>query len=206
LQEAGWAVGRNAQIDIRWGVGDVEQMRKQVVEMVALAPDVIFASSNPVLVTLRDVTRTIPIVFAAVFDPAAAGFVESLNRPGGNIIGFTSADYGMSAKWLEVLKDIAPKVTRVAVLYDPSNPGGLPMFTAVQVAASSLRVELSPAAVRDAPEIERAIAAFAPAPNGGLIVTRTAAVLVHHKLIAALAAVIGCRRSIPCVPTWQAAA
>src|SRR5262249_47798820 len=99
LQEAGWAVGRNAQIDIRWGVGDVEQMRKQAVEMVALAPDVIFASSNPVLVTLRDVTRTIPIVFAAVFDPAAAGFVESLNRPGGNITGFTSADYGMSAKW-----------------------------------------------------------------------------------------------------------
>jgi len=141
------------------------------------------------------VTRTIPIVFAAVFDPAAAGFVESLNRPGGNIIGFTSADYGMSAKWLEVLKDIAPKVTRVAVLYDPSNPGGLPMFTAVQVAASSLRVELSPAAVRDAPEIERAIAAFAPAPNGGLIVTRTAAVLVHHKLIAALAA----RHRLPAV-------
>src|SRR5262249_34838612 len=163
------------------GVGDVEQMRKQAVEMVALAPDVIFASSNPVLVTLRDVTRTIPIVFAAVFDPAAAGFVESLHRPRGNIIGFTSPDYGMSANWLEVLKAIAPKVPRVAVLYDPSNRGGLPMFTAVQVAASSLRVELSPAAVRDAPEIERAIAAFAPAPNGGPIVTRPAPLLLHHK-------------------------
>jgi hypothetical protein len=139
LQETGWAVGHNAQIDIRWGGGDAEQMSKQAVEMVALAPDVIFASSNPILVPLRRATRTIPIVFAAVIEPVAAGFVESLARPGGNVTGFSSADYGVSTKWLEVLKDIAPRVTRVAVLYDPSNPGALPQFTAISVAASLLR-------------------------------------------------------------------
>jgi ABC-type uncharacterized transport system substrate-binding protein len=137
LQEAGWAVGRNAQIDIRWGGGDAGQMRKQVTEMAALAPDVILASSPQVVVPLRDATRTIPIVFVAVFDPVAFGFVESLARPGGNFTGFTSADYGTSAKWLELLKDIAPEVARVAVLYGPSNPGGLPMFTAIQVVAPS---------------------------------------------------------------------
>jgi putative ABC transport system substrate-binding protein len=139
LQEAGWAVGRNAQIDIRWGGGDAGQMRKQVTEMAALAPDVILASSPEVVVPLRDATRTIPIVFVAVFDPVAFGFVESLARPGGNFTGFTSADYGTSAKWLELLKDIAPEVARVAVLYGPSNLGGLPMFTAIQVVAKSLR-------------------------------------------------------------------
>jgi putative ABC transport system substrate-binding protein len=188
LQETGWAVGHNAQIDIRWGGGDAEQMRTQAVEMVTLAPDVIFASSNPILVPLRHATRTIPIVFAAVIEPVAAGFVESLARPGGNVTGFSSADYGVSTKWLEVLKDIAPRVTRVAVLYNPSNPGALPQFTAISVAASLLRIELSPAAVRDKDEIERAVAAFARIPNGGLIVTRTTEVLTHYGLIVTLAA------------------
>jgi putative tryptophan/tyrosine transport system substrate-binding protein len=188
LQEAGWAVGRNAQIDIRWGGGDAGQMRKQVTEMAALAPDVILASSPEVVVPLRDATRTIPIVFVAVFDPVAFGFVESLARPGGNFTGFTSADYGTSAKWLELLKDIAPEVARVAVLYGPSNPGGLPMFTAIQVVAPSLRVELSSAAVRNAGEIERAVAAIARSRNGGLIVTRTSEVMAHGDLIVALAA------------------
>jgi putative ABC transport system substrate-binding protein len=187
LQEAGWAVGRNVQIDVRWSPGDAEQMRKQATEMVALAPDVILASSPLAMSPLRDATRTIPIVFTALFDPVAFGFVESLARPGGNVTGFTSADYSMSAKWLELLKDLAPEVSRVAVLYDASNPGGLPMFTAINAAASSLRVEVSPAAVRDAPEIERAITAFARSPNGGLIVTRTSAVLTHHDLIVTLA-------------------
>ena len=188
LQEAGWAIGRSAQIDIRWGAGDAEQMRKQVAEMVALAPDVILASSPLVVVPLRDATRTIPIVFVAVVDPVASGFVESLARPGGNTTGFTSFDYSMSAKWLELLKDIAPQVARVAVLYGPRNPGGLPMFTAIQVVAPSLRVELSSAAVRDAGEIERAVAALARFPNGGLIVTRTTEVMAHGDLIVALAA------------------
>ena len=188
LQEAGWAIGRNAQIDIRWGAGDSEQMRKQVAEMVALAPDVILASSPLVVVPLRDATRTIPIVFVAVVDPVASGFVESLARPGGNTTGFTSFDYSMSAKWLELLKDIAPQVAHAAVLYGPRNPGGLPMFTAIQVVAPSLRVELSSAAVRDAGEIERAVAALARFPNGGLIVTRTTEVMAHGDLIVALAA------------------
>jgi putative tryptophan/tyrosine transport system substrate-binding protein len=195
LQEAGWAVGRNAQIDIRWSPGNAEQMRKQAVEMVALAPDVILASSPQAVVPLRDASRTIPIVFAAVFDPVAFGFVESLARPGGNITGFTSADYAMSAKWLELLRDIAPEVARVAVLYGRSNPGGLPMFTAIQVVAPALRVELNSAAVRDAPEIERAVAALARSRNGGLVVTRTAEVMAHGDLIVALAA----RHRLPAV-------
>jgi putative ABC transport system substrate-binding protein len=188
LQEVGWAVGRNAHIDIRWSAGDADQMRKQAVEVVALSPDVILASSPLALVPLRDATRTIPIVFTAIFDPIAFGFVETLARPGGNITGFTSADYSMSAKWLELLKDLAPQVSHVAVLYDASNPGGLPMFTAINTVAPSLRVEVSPATVRDAPEIERAVAALARSPNGGLIVTRTSAVLAHHDLIVTLAA------------------
>jgi len=135
LQEAGWAVGRNAQIDIRWAGGNAEQMRRQVTEMVALAPDVILASSPQVVAPLRDATRTIPIVFVAVVDPVASGFVDSTARPGGNATGFGSADYSTSAKWLELLKEVAPGVTRVAVLYHPRNPGGLPMFTAIQVMA-----------------------------------------------------------------------
>ena len=153
LQEAGWAVGRNAQVDIRWAGGSAEQMRKQVTEMVALAPDVILASSPQVVTPLRDATLTIPIVFVAVVDPVASGFVDSVARPGGNATGFGAADYSTSAKWLELLKDIAPQVARVAVLYHPRNPGGLPMFTAIQVVAPMLQVELSAAAVRDAPEI-----------------------------------------------------
>jgi putative ABC transport system substrate-binding protein len=188
LQVAGWAIGRNAQIDIRWAGNNAEQMRRQVTEMVALAPDVILASSPQVLAPLRDATRTIPIVFVAIVDPVASGFVDSVARPGGNVTGFSSADYSTSAKWLELLKDIAPRIERVGVLYHARNPGGLPMFTAIQVAAPMLRVELSAAAVRDAPEIERAVAALAQSPNGGLIVTRTTEVMAHHDLIVALAA------------------
>jgi ABC-type uncharacterized transport system substrate-binding protein len=188
LQEAGWAVGRNAQIEIRWAGGNAEQMRRQVTEMVALAPDVILASSPQVVAPLRDATRTIPIVFVAVVDPVASGFVDSTARPGGNATGFGSADYSTSAKWLELLKEVAPGVTRVAVLYHPRNPGGLPMFTAIQVMAPMLRVELSAAAVRDAAEIERAVAALGRSPNAGLIVTRTTEVMAHHDLIVRLAA------------------
>jgi putative ABC transport system substrate-binding protein len=195
LQEAGWAVGRNARIDIRWGAGDPEQIRKYVREVVALTPDVILASTNEVMVPLRQATRNIPIVFAAVTDPVAAGLVESLARPGGNATGFTSADYGMSAKWLELLKDVAPHVARVAVLYDVGNPGGLPQFSAVQTIAPSLRVELTSIALSDAGEIERAVAAFAGSSNGGLVVTRLAEAIVHRDLIIKLAA----RHRLPAV-------
>ncbi len=160
LQEAGWAVGRNLRIDIRWAAGDVERNRKLAGELVALAPDVIFVSTSQLVVPLRQVTRTVPIVFAALTDPVAIGLVESLARPGGNATGFTSAEFGMSTKWLELLKDIAPHVSRVAVLYSADNPGGVPMFTAIQAVAPSFGVELTGIGLRDAGEIERSVAAF----------------------------------------------
>jgi len=150
LQEAGWAVGRNLRVDIRWGAGDGELIRKSAADLVALAPDVIMASTNQVMVLLQRATRSIPIVFAAVADPVAAGFAANLARPGGNITGFMSAEYGMSAKWLELLKDVAPGVTRSAVLYDASNPGGVPQFAAIAAMAPSLGVELAPVGLRDA--------------------------------------------------------
>src|SRR5215813_10660874 len=144
LQEAGWAVGNNARIDIRWGAGDLDRIRRHVAEVIALAPDVILASTNQVMAPLQQATRSVPIVFTAVTDPVAGGFVASLARPGRNATGFTSAEYGMSAKWLELLKDIAPRTTRAAVLYDARNPGGLPQFAAVQSMASTLGIELTP--------------------------------------------------------------
>jgi putative ABC transport system substrate-binding protein len=195
LQQAGWAVGRNASIDIRWGAGDPEQIRKYVMEMVTLTPDVILASTNQVLVPLRQATRNIPIIFAAVTDPVAAGFVESLARPAGNATGFTSADYGLSAKWLELLKNVASRVTRVAILYDVGNPGGLPQFSALQAVAPSFRVELTSVALHDVGAIERSIAAFAESANGGLVVTRLAEAIVHRELIIKLAA----RHRLPAV-------
>jgi putative ABC transport system substrate-binding protein len=188
LQEAGWAVGRNVRIDTRWGAGNMERIRKQTTELVALAPDVILASSNQVMMHLQEVTRMVPVVFAAVTDPVAGGIVDNLARPGGNATGFTSAEYGMSAKWLELLKDIAPGTTRVAVLREASNPGGLPQFVAIQAVASSFGVEVIPLGLRDPGEIERAVTAFAQAPNGGLIVTRLAEAIVHRELIISLAA------------------
>jgi putative ABC transport system substrate-binding protein len=195
LQEAGWAVGRNAQIDIRWGEADAKQIRNQAIDMVARAPDVILASSPLVLVPLRDATRTIPIVFAAVSDPVAAGFVASLARPGGNATGFTVFEYGFSVKWLELLKELAPHVTRVAVLQELGNPGGLPQFAAIQAVAPSLRVEVSTLWMRDDAEIEQAVTAFARSPNGGLIATRTTGAIVHRDLIIKLAA----RHRLPAV-------
>jgi putative ABC transport system substrate-binding protein len=188
LQETGWAVGRNVRIDIRWGGADTERIRTSVQELAALAPDVILASSNQVLTLLHRAVRTVPIVFAAVTDPVAGGFVESLARPGGNATGFTSAEYGMSAKWLELLKEIDPRLARVAVLYDRENPGGLPQFAAIQSVASSLGVELSSISLRDAEEIARAVTAFARQPNSGLIVSRTSEAIVHRELIVTMAA------------------
>jgi putative ABC transport system substrate-binding protein len=188
LQETGWAVGRNVRIDIRWGGADTERIRTSVQELAALAPDVILASSNQVLTLLHRAVRTVPIVFAAVTDPVAGGFVESLARPGGNATGFTSAEYGMSAKWLELLKEIDPRLARVAVLYDRENPGGLPQFAAIQSVASSLGVELNSISLRDAEEIARAVTAFARQPNSGLIVSRTSEAIVHRELIVTMAA------------------
>jgi putative ABC transport system substrate-binding protein len=195
LQEAGWAVGRNVRIDTRWAASDPDRLRRSVEELVALAPDVIFAPTNRAVAMFQQATRTIPIVFAAVTDPVPAGFVDSLARPGGNTTGFTSAEYGMSAKWLQLLKEIAPGLTQVGVLHEPSNPGSLPQFAAIQVAAPSFRVELHPIGVRDPSEIERAIATFARSPNAGLIVTRITEAISHRELIVTLAA----RHGLPAI-------
>src|SRR5713226_8111145 len=180
LQEAGWAVGRNVQIDIRWGMGDAERIRKNVTELVALAPDVIFANTFPIVVTLQQTTRTVPIVFAGLIDPVGAGLVASLARPGGNTTGFAGFEYGMSVKWLELLKQIAPRVTRVAVLRDSVTTVGIGQLAAIQGVAPSFGVELSPLVVRDAGEIEPAIAAFARGSNRDLIITLAA----RHRLSA----------------------
>jgi putative ABC transport system substrate-binding protein len=188
LGELGWTVGRNVRIDTRWGAGDPANIPKLAVELAALAPDVILAAGGAVTGPLLQATRTVPIVFTIVPDPVGAGFVDSLSRPGGNATGFINFEYSISAKWLELLKQIAPRVTRVAVLRDPAIPQGIGQFGAVQSAAPSLGVEVSPVNVRDAGEIERAIAAFAGSSNGGLIVTGSALAVVHRDLIITLAA------------------
>ena len=174
LQQLGWTDGRNVRIDYRWAAGDADRIRRYAAELVALAPDVILASGSPSVAALLQATRTVPIVFAHVADPVGAGFVESLARPGGNATGFTLFEYGISGKWLELLKEIAPGVTRVAVLRDPAIAAGIGQFAAIQAVAPSFGVELRPIDVRDAGEIERAVAAFARGPNGGLIVTASA--------------------------------
>ena len=193
LQQAGWIVGRNLQIDFRWAAARGDP-RKQIAEMIALAPEVILATGSAVVGPLQ-VTRTIPIVFVNVIDPVGAGFVESLSRPGGNATGFTQFEYSTSGKWLELLKEIVPRVTRAAVLRDPTSPSGLGQFAAVQSVAPGLGMEVRPVNVRDTGEIERSLAAFASAPNGGLIVTGNAASVEHRALILALAS----RHKLPAV-------
>jgi len=188
LQELGWTVGRNVRIEYRWGAGDAELFRRHASELVALAPDVILASGGAVVPSLLQATRTVPIVFTGTPDPVGAGFVESLARPGGNATGFTPWEYGIGAKWLELLKEIAPGTTRAAVIRDPAIATGVGMWGAIQTAAPSLGVELRPLGVRDAGEIERAITAFAGSPNGGLIVTGSTLASVHRDLITMLAA------------------
>jgi putative ABC transport system substrate-binding protein len=188
LQELGWTVGRNVRIEYRWGAGDAELFRRHASELVALAPDVILASGGAVVPSLLQATRTIPIVFTGTPDPVGAGFVESLARPGGNATGFTSFEYGISGKWLELLKEIAPHVTRAAVIRDPAIAAGLGSWGAIQSVAPSLRVELRPLGVRDAGEIERVVTAFARSSNGGLIVTGSTLAVVHRELITTLAA------------------
>src|SRR5258708_15033429 len=188
LQQLGWADSRNVRVDIRWAT-DSGDLRRHAAELAALAPDVIVAATGTTTVApLLQATRIVPIVFVLAIDPVGAGFVASLSRPGGNATGFTMFEYGMSVKWLELLKGIAPHVARAAVLRDPTIASGIGQFGAVQAAAPSLGVELSPVDLHDDGEIERAITAFARSPNGGLIVTAAPLATRHRDLIIALAA------------------
>jgi putative tryptophan/tyrosine transport system substrate-binding protein len=187
LQQAGWSIGRNVQVETRWAAGDADRLRTYSAELVALAPDVILATGNAAAAPLLHATRTVPIVFVIVPDPVGAGLVDSLARPGGNATGFVSFEYGMSAKLLELLKEIAPNVTRAGIIRDPVLASGPAQFAAIQSMAPSLGMEVSPINVRDASEIERAIAAFARA-NSGLVVIGSAVVAFHRHRIIALAA------------------
>jgi putative ABC transport system substrate-binding protein len=199
LQELNWTVGRNVRIDTRWADGDTEKYRRYAAELVALAPDVILVTGATLVGTLQLATRTIPIVFVNVTDPVGAGFVASLARPGGNATGLTSFEYGLSGKWLELLKQITPRMIRAAVLRDPTTTVGIGQFAAIQSIAPSFRVELSPIDVREAGDIERAITAFARESNGGLIVTTSTFTAVHRDLIIALAA----RHRLPAVYPYR---
>jgi putative ABC transport system substrate-binding protein len=188
LQQLGWAIGRNVRIDTRWAGASATEIRRHAAELVELAPDVILAHGVPTLGPLLQATRTVPIVFPTAADPVAAGFVDSLARPGGNATGFMDLEYGMAGKWLELLKQIASGVTRVAVLRDPATPTGPAQFGVIQAVAPSLGMEVNPVNVRDASEIERAVGAVARFPNGGLIVTPSGWASVHRELIVRLAA------------------
>jgi putative ABC transport system substrate-binding protein len=195
LQQLGWIEGRNLRIDIRWAAGDAELYRKYAAELVALAPDVILASSSPTVAALQAATRTVPIVFAHAVDPVGAGFVDSLARPGGNATGFVLFEYGISAKWLELLKEIAPALKRVAVLRDSTTAAGMGQFGAIQSVAPSFGMEVNPVSLRDPGEIERGITAFAASPNGGLIITAAPLGTLYRELIIALAA----RHKLPAI-------
>jgi putative tryptophan/tyrosine transport system substrate-binding protein len=188
LQPLGWMDGRNLQVDYRWGMGDTASTRKNAAELIALRPDVILTSSAAGVEPLLQGTHSIPVVFALVADPVGAGFVDSLARPGGNATGFSAIEYGFGGKWLELLKELAPKSTRVAVIRDPTITAGIGSFGAIQSMAPSLNVEVSPVNVRDPAQMERALAAFARSPNGGLIVTPSPLAFAHRDLIVALAA------------------
>src|SRR5712671_6556998 len=170
LQELGWTIGRNLRVDTRWAAGDTGRIRALAAEMVGLGPDVIFTSGFSTIRPLLDVTTTLPIVFANVVDPVGAGFVTSLARPGGNVTGFASHEFGFPIKWLELLKQIAPGITRAAVLRDPAITAGIGQFAAIQGVAPSFGVELTPIDVRDADEFQHAVAAFVRGPTDGLIV------------------------------------
>jgi putative ABC transport system substrate-binding protein len=195
LQQSGWTIGRNVRIDTRWATTSVADIRRHAAELAALAPDVILAFGASTVGPLLQATRTVPIVFPVVGDPVGAGFVDSLARPGGNATGFMSYEYSLSGKWLELLKQVAPGVTRVAVLRDPANPTGIGQFGVIQALAPALSVEVNPVNVRDADETERAVAAFVRSPNGGLIVTGSGPASTHRDLIITLAA----RHKLPTV-------
>jgi len=188
LHGLGWTEGQNVHVDTRWASGTAGGYRNSATELVKLKPEIILANGTPALAPLLEATGTIPIVFVSVIDPIGAGFVASLAQPGGNATGFTIYEYGMGGKWLELLKEIAPHLTRAAVLRDPAVASGLGLFGAAQAVAPSLRMELTPLDVRDAGEIERGVTGFARSSNGGLIVTGSAAALGHRELIIGLAA------------------
>jgi ABC-type uncharacterized transport system substrate-binding protein len=191
MHELGWNEGRDLQIEVRFASGDADRMRAYGAELIRWAPDVILANGSLVVAALKQQTTTIPIVFAQVVDPVNSGFVDSLAHPGGNITGFVSLNFGMGAKWLEILKQIAPRVVRVGVLRDPQTPGGSGQLGAIQAATSSLGVELKAFDVRDTTTIERGLTVFAREPNGGLIVLNSLAASIHHKQITDLAARLG---------------
>jgi putative ABC transport system substrate-binding protein len=195
LQQLGWTIGRNVRVDTHWATSDAASIRKHAAELAALAPDAILAFGASTVGPLLQETRTVPIVFPVVGDPVAAGFVESLARPGRNATGFMTFEYGMGAKWLELLKQIAPAVTRVAVLRDPAIPTGPAQFGVIQAAAPSAGMEVRPVDARDAGEIERGVATLARTSNSGLIITASAASQVHRDLIITLAA----RHKLPAV-------
>jgi ABC-type uncharacterized transport system substrate-binding protein len=199
LGQLGWTIGRNVRIDTRWASANADDIRRHAAELAALAPDVVLAHGGGTVGPLLQATRTVPIVFPAAIDPVGAGFVDSLARPGGNATGFVAAEYSLSGKMLELLKQIAPGVTRAAVLRDAANPAGSALFAAIQAVAPSLRVEVSPVNIRDASEIERAITAFAHPSNGGLVVTASGFAVTHGDLIVALAA----RHRVPAVYPYR---
>jgi putative tryptophan/tyrosine transport system substrate-binding protein len=199
LQQLGWSDGRNMWMDIRWGENDIDRERRYAAELVALAPDVILAGGGVSVAALQHVTRTLPIVFAVVGDPVGIGLVDSLARPGGNVTGFMNFEYSLSGKWLELLKQTAPRVTRAAVLRNPAIPAGIGQFSVIQAVAPSLGVDVSPIGVHDLGEIERAVAAFGRAADGGLIVTTSALVSVPRDRIIALAA----RHKLPAVYPYR---
>jgi putative ABC transport system substrate-binding protein len=195
LQQLGWSDGRNVRIDIRYAAGDANLTPKYAAELIAFAPDVILAPGSTTVGPLLQATRTVPIVFATILDPVGAGFVDSLARPGGNATGFVAFEYGLSGKWLELLKQIAPSLTRVAILRDPATAAGIGQFAAIQSVAPPFAVELRPIDVREVGEIERAVTAFARSSNGGLIVTAASGSAIHSNQIITLAA----RHKLPAV-------
>jgi putative tryptophan/tyrosine transport system substrate-binding protein len=198
LQQSGWVIGNNITVETRWAGTKSDDIRRHAAELVALAPDVILANGTSTLGPLLQASRTVPIVFVQVTDPVGSGYVASLARPGGNATGFSASEYGMSGKWLEVLKQIAPTVTRAGIIRNPAVSSGSGQFGAIQAVAPYLRVEVTPIDVRDPAEIERAVAAFAGSPNGGLIITANVSAVAHRDLIIALAA----RHKLPAV-YWQ---
>jgi putative ABC transport system substrate-binding protein len=199
LQDLGWNEGRNLQIDIRWGGGDADRIRKYAAEVVTLAPEVVLAPGGTVVGALQQASRTVPIVFVNVTDPVGRGYVGSLAQPGGNATGFTSFEFGMGGKWLEVLKEVAPRVTRAAVLRDPIITAGIGYLGAIHALAPSIGVQVAPIDVRHTGDLERAVAAFARTSNGGLIVTADPAAIVHRETIIALAA----RHRLPAIYPYR---
>jgi putative ABC transport system substrate-binding protein len=199
MQQLGWSEGSNVRIEYRWGMGDTDRHRTNAAELAALAPDVILAHGSTIMGPLQRATRTVPVVFVSVADPVAGGFINDLARPGGNATGFTSSEYGMSGKWLELLKQIAPHVTRAGVIRDPDQVSGGGQLGAISAVAPLLGVEFNALGTRDAAEIERAVTAFARQPNGGLVITTSALAQIHRKLIIALAA----RHRLPAVYPYR---